>query len=59
MIRIMLGMAIMIALVGYGVITPDDIAQWGLQLTESVNSVLQAGADATDINSLHREIRDL
>ena len=62
MIRIGLGMAIMIALVGYGVITPEDIHQWGLRLTESVNTILQAGADATDTGTVHRitkEIKDL
>ena len=41
------GAAIVVALVGYEIITPADISNAGDAVRDGVNYVLQAGANAT------------
>lgn len=47
MFKILFGAAIVVALVGYGVITTDDVQQAGDQVRKTVNTVLTKGAEIT------------
>lgn len=48
MIKIAFGAALVLGLVGYGVITPDQIQTAGNKVKESVNWVMSKGAEATE-----------
>ena len=52
MLRMLMGAAIVIALVGYGVITPDTLAEWGDTLRQWINDGASAVKDATEGNTL-------
>ena len=47
MFKMLFGAAVVVALVGYGVITTDDVQKAGDEVRRGVNTVLQKGADAT------------
>lgn len=47
MFKFILGALVVVGLVGYGVITTDDIRVAGDAVREGVNTVLEAGAEAT------------
>jgi hypothetical protein len=50
----LLGAAIVVVLVGYGVITPDTLADWGDTLRSWINDGASAVKDATDGNTLEQ-----
>lgn len=52
MLRMLLGAAIVVVLVGYGVITPDTLADWGDTVRQWINDGASAVKDATDSNAL-------
>ena len=56
MFKMLFGAAVVVALVGYGVVTTDDVQAVGDELRRGVNQALQAGADATS-DSMEDEIR--
>lgn len=61
MIKIMFGAGVVIALVGYGVITTQQIQSAGDTVRQGVNQALQAGADATadsTLKQLQRKVED-
>jgi len=47
MFKMLLGAAIVVGLVGYGVVTTDDVQHAGDQVRRSVNTVLEKGAEIT------------
>ena len=47
MFKFLLGGLVVVGLVGYGVITTEDVRYAGDKVREGVNYVLEAGADAT------------
>lgn len=47
MLKFILGALVVVGLVGYGVITPNDIADAGDTVRGAVNTVLEKGAEAT------------
>ena len=47
MIKMLLGAAIVVALVGYGYLTPSDIERAGDTVRGGVNTVLEKGAEFT------------
>ena len=57
MLKILLGAAIVVVLVGYGVITPDTLADWGDTVRQWINNGASAVKDATDGNTLE-QIKD-
>ena len=57
MLKMLLGAAIVVALVGYGVITPDTLAEWGDTLRQWINDGASAVKDATEGNTLE-QIKD-
>ena len=48
MLKMLIGAAIVVALVGYGVITPDTLADWGDTLRQWINDGASAVKDATE-----------
>ena len=48
MLKMLLGAAIVVVLVGYGVITPDTLADWGDTLRSWINDGASAVKDATE-----------
>ena len=52
MLRMLMGAAIVVVLVGYGVITPDTLADWGDTVRQWINNGASAVKDATDSNAL-------
>ena len=48
MLKMLIGAAILVALVGYGVITPDTLADWGDTLRQWINDGASAVKDATE-----------
>ena len=48
MLKMLLGAAIVVILVGYGVITPDTLADWGDTLRSWINDGASAVKDATE-----------
>lgn len=52
MLRMLMGAAIVVVLVGYGVITPDTLADWGDTVRQWINDGASAVKDATDSNAL-------
>ena len=52
MLRMLMGAAIVVVLVGYGVITPDTLADWGDTVRQWINDGASAVKDATDSNTL-------
>ena len=59
MIKIMFGAGVIIALVGWGVITPNDVQDWGDTVRSTVNLGLERAADATDDPDLVDKITEL
>ena len=60
MIKFLLGAAVIVGLVGYGVITPQHIETAGDTVREGVNSVLEAGAEATrKTDSLENRVKQI
>ena len=57
MLKMLIGAAIVIALVGYGIITPDTLANWGDTLRQWINDGASMIKDATDGNTLE-QIKD-
>lgn len=47
MFKMLFGAAVVVALVGYGVITTDDVQTAGDEVRQGVNTLLQKGVDAT------------
>lgn len=47
MFKFLLGAVAVVALVGYGVITADDIEQAGDKIRKGMHSVFETGAEAT------------
>lgn len=58
MFKMLFGAAVVVALVGYGVITTDDVQQAGNEVRRGINTVLQKGADATRDPSIADMTRD-
>lgn len=48
MIKFILGALVVVGLVGYGVITTDDIQAAGDQIRAGANYILEKGAEATE-----------
>jgi len=48
MLKMLLGATIVVVLVGYGVITPDTMADWGDTLRSLINDGASAVKDATE-----------
>ena len=57
MLKMLLGAAIVVVLVGYGVSTPDTLADWGDTRRSWINDGASAVKDATEGNSLE-QIKD-
>ena len=51
MIKVAIGAALVLGLVGYGVITPDQIQAGGNKVKEGVNWVMSKGAEVTEDKS--------
>lgn len=47
MLKFILGALVIVGLVGYGVITPNDIAEAGDTVRATVNTALEKGAELT------------
>jgi hypothetical protein len=54
MLRMLIGAAIVVALVGYGVITPDTLADWGDTLRSWINDGASAVKDATEGSAIQQ-----
>lgn len=54
MLKFLAGIVVMIALVGYGVITTDDVEGWGDKLVDGVNSVATSVKEATDKTAMEQ-----
>lgn len=52
MLKMLLGAAIVVVLVGYGVITPDTLADWGDTLRSWINDGASVVKDATDSTAM-------
>ena len=52
MLKMLLGAAIVVVLVGYGVITPDTLADWGDTVRSWINDGASAVKDATDSTAM-------
>ena len=57
MLKMLLGAAIVVILVGYGVITPDTLSDWGDTVRSWINTGASSIKDATDPNTLE-QIKD-
>ena len=57
MLRILIGAAIVVALVGYGIITPETLSSWGDTLRQWINDVATWVQDATKGDALE-QIKD-
>ena len=57
MLKMLIGAAIVVALVGYGVITPDTLAEWGDTLRQWINDAATWVQDATKGDALE-QIKD-
>ena len=57
MLKMLIGAAIVIALVGYGIITPDTLSHWGDTLRQWINDGASMIKDATDGDTLE-QIKD-
>ena len=58
MFKFLLGALVVVGLVGYGVITTDDVRSAGDRVREGVNFVLEAGAEATKDQSMVDKLTD-
>ena len=54
MIKILLGAAIVVALVGYGVITPDTLEEAGARMKTGINNGASWVKEKTDPNALEQ-----
>lgn len=54
MLKMLLGAAIVVVLVGYGVITPDTLADWGDAVRSWINEGASVVKDATEGNTLEQ-----
>lgn len=57
MLKMLIGAAIVIALVGYGIITPETLSSWGDTLRQWINDVATWVQDATKGDTLE-QIKD-
>jgi predicted flap endonuclease-1-like 5' DNA nuclease len=57
MLKMLIGAAIVIALVGYGIITPETLSSWGDTLRQWINDVATWVQDATKGDALE-QIKD-
>ena len=57
MLKMLIGAAIVVALVGYGIITPDTLSHWGDTLRQWINDGASMIKDATDGDTLE-QIKD-
>ena len=58
MFKFLLGAAVVIGLVGYGVVTTSDIEAAGDKMREGLNYAFERGAEATRGNSALDELKD-
>jgi predicted flap endonuclease-1-like 5' DNA nuclease len=57
MLKMLIGAAIVVALVGYGIITPETLSSWGDTLRQWINDVATWVQDATKGDALE-QIKD-
>ena len=58
MFKFLAGAAVVIGLVGYGVITTDDVESAGDKMREGLNYAFERGAEATRGNSAIDDIKE-
>ena len=57
MLRILIGAAIVVALVGYGIITPETLSSWGDTMRDWINQMATWVQNATEPDTLE-QIKD-
>jgi len=57
MLKMLIGAAIVVVLVGYGVITPETLSDWGDTVRQWINNGASSIKDATDPSTIE-QIKD-